>query len=314
MDLINIKNILRDNTKDNSIVCIIEGGYNTSYITSLLVLLYYTSNENLNKTLDDIHENNNDVNDVSNINDVININDVSNIDGIYLQELIKSKFVDLIRKDICIYIDNINEIRNYLFILGWYNDDIDELFKNKDIIDLFMFLTKKLNFEKLDIDVMTYNNGILDLKNNINNLSYININPTLTDTNIKFLFNSWINYNINTNSNNFYKLNKIPSYLFFYIDRVDKHNVKNNIKIDIMNKIKFTNVNETTQRELRWVINSFICLDNKNKYYTLINKNDEWYKFEENTIPSIQYIDIKNDKTKNKLMSEVVFLLYVLCD
>jgi hypothetical protein len=281
---------------NNIINAIVEDGYNTTYITSLFVALFYNCNNDIRNILDEIP---------------------NEIDGIYLQELLKKKFIEMIRRNLCIYADVINQIRNYLFVIGWCNDNIDILLDNHELIDFFLFLTKKIKIETINIETLNINNGQLEVINN-SKLSYIKIIPSNNNCSIKFLLDNWINYNINTNNNYYYKLSNIPPYIIIYIDRFDKYNKKNCSEIDIMKKIKFNNINDISQSSLRWEISSFICCSGNEvktcKYYTIINNNTEWLKYGEGLIPSFNEINIHREINKKKIMSEVVLLLYKLCD
>ena len=84
---------------------IVENGYNTSYIDSLLIALFYK-----NSSIIDVLENEPTIPEVY-----------------YLQELIKFKFVNQIKKGYSIFFQSINEIRNYSIIYGWNTKgNIDE--------------------------------------------------------------------------------------------------------------------------------------------------------------------------------------------
>ena len=79
----------------------IEKGLNTSYLSSVLISLFYKYDTNINNILTDKPE---------------------KPAGFYLQELIKTLFVEPIRKNFSIKSDTLNEIRNYLIINGWESD------------------------------------------------------------------------------------------------------------------------------------------------------------------------------------------------
>ena len=84
------------------IQCIVENGYNTSYINTLLFSLFYRPNKYLDELLN---------------------KNMNNPSAYYLQELIKENFVGPIRKHFSISNENINEIRNYLMINNWSMTD-----------------------------------------------------------------------------------------------------------------------------------------------------------------------------------------------
>ena len=85
---------------DNSFPCVIEGGYNTSYINSLLTTLFYKKNEYLKELLN---------------------GEPTQTAGYYLQELIKSNYIEPLCKNYTIKNDVINEIRNISISVYWKN-------------------------------------------------------------------------------------------------------------------------------------------------------------------------------------------------
>lgn len=61
-----------NNSNDNSFPLVVEGGYNTSYINSLLTSLFYRKNEHIKELLN---------------------SEPAQPSGYYLQELIKTNFI-----------------------------------------------------------------------------------------------------------------------------------------------------------------------------------------------------------------------------
>lgn len=98
---------------------IIEDGSNTSYISTLLASLYYVPIKQYDILLKNMPISNN---------------------FLYLQSLIKIKFVDELRDKKCIFSETINEIRNYMVLeCNWEIDN--NPYDDKDIIDFYNFLT-----------------------------------------------------------------------------------------------------------------------------------------------------------------------------
>lgn len=141
---------------------VVEDGYNTSYISALIVGLFYEK---------------------SNIERIV-LTENSNINGheTYLQKLIKYKFVDNMRNNISVQSNILNEIRNYAYLCGWkITKSIDELMCQHDVIDFLSFLLSIFNVPYLEV------NG--------NNCQYITLdNPNLGT--LTKMYNNWCNTNI----------------------------------------------------------------------------------------------------------------------
>lgn len=278
------------------IYSIVENGYNTCYIDTLLVSLFYKNNENFNLILE---------------------KEPSKPEGYYLQELIKIKFIEPIRRNYSINSSIINEIRNYSIICGWSNDLIID--GQKKCSDYYNFIYKLFNIESLEfeiINVLNYNND-----NNIKKINYPYITLNLYDNDtIKNLLLNWININIKNiitlKSLNCYKLINIPQFVIIHINRLD-NNIRNKYKLDIMKQIKFFGINDIYQKTLKWKIYSIICYKgdtyDNGHYYSIINmNNDNWLLFDDTLIPSFEIIDLELDTVKNKIMSEVDMIIYSL--
>jgi len=104
---------------------IIENGGNTDYISTLFVALFYKPI----KLLDDILELKPNVSKF-----------------IYLQSLIKIKFVDELRSEKCIFKDVINEIRNYICI--FYDFGKNNFYDRKNIYDFYNFILSNISFRQ----------------------------------------------------------------------------------------------------------------------------------------------------------------------
>ena len=185
----------------------IEKGLNTSYITSLLISLFYKYDTNINCLL---------------------IDKPQKPAGFYLQELIKTLFVEPIRKNFSIKSDTINEIRNYLLINGW-ESDLDYL-ANRNCIDLYEFLCSILFNNDIQFEIYHIKDGVIDETETLKSYKTININLESDEpTTIKKLFIEWLHENILKNSNSYildcYKLKSIPNFIVFNIKRTEKTTV-----------------------------------------------------------------------------------------
>jgi ubiquitin C-terminal hydrolase len=293
-----------DKEKNNNII-IVENGLNTCYISSLLMALFYTPSNIYYKLLE---------------SDPINTNYT------YLQELIKINFVEPIRKNYSITSDIINEIRNFLFINGLQTDDFNEIIKQQNIGKLYLYFIEHLNCQQTD----TTTNDIfyIDTK-----LPFVTINLS-TENNLevginKLLFTWMTENNVDTSVNkdtfNIFKdivtkrISNIPFIFPIYIDRY-KNDKRNNTIIDIKYNIQpLKGMGDFDKAQ--WSIHAIICQTGKNiknikngHYYTVLFHNEKWYIFDDQSVPSLVKIDIKSDIFKNKIGSEVVFIIYKYYD
>jgi hypothetical protein len=246
---------------------IIEEGYNTSYIDSLFMGLFFTP---------------------SLIENIILNNYPKKMDNIYLQEIIKDKFVDIIKSGKSILFDTINELRNIFFMYGWL--DYETICNNQLVNDFYNFLA---DIFTLQIKIQKKNTE------KINSIYYININLTESTNemlSLKNLYIEWLKQEQNIIVN-------IPYILPFYINR-NKH--KNKINIQRQIKLDPTDMNDT----IDWMFHSAICLKDDH-YYTLLQNCGKWFIYDNINIPCINEIKMNNKEYIDKIMTEVVMILYV---
>jgi ubiquitin C-terminal hydrolase len=282
---------------DILIPCVVENGFNTCYIDSLLVSLFYKNNDNL-----------------------LNILETTPIkpEAIYLQEIIKLKFVKAIQRNYSITSCTMNEIRNYSIICGWSQDgDIDG---QKECYKFYNFIANLFNVQPIEFEILEIKDNILT--NNLKKISlpYISLNLT-RDDNIKNLLSNWINSELTNNNTvkhiyNCYKLINIPQFIIININRADYHGKRNNYKLDIMKRIKLFGISDTSQNYLKWKIHSIICHRGENynsgHYYSIIANQKKWLLFDDNLIPSFQQIELEDTDIRDQIMLESVMLVYVL--
>ncbi len=283
---------------DILIPCVVENGFNTCYIDSLLVSLFYKNNENL-----------------------LNMLETTPIkpEGIYLQEIIKLKFVEAIQRNYSITSSTMNEIRNYSIICGWSQDgDIDG---QKECSKFYKFIANLFNVQPIEFEILEIKDNILTNNSKKISLPYISLNLTRNDT-IKNLLSYWITSELTQNNSlnniyNCYKLINIPQFIIININRFDYQGKRNNFKLDIMKRIKFFGISDTSQNYLKWKLHSIICHRGENynsgHYYSIITTNKKKYQlFDDNLIPSFQQIELEDTEIKEQLMLEAIMLIYIL--
>ena len=291
-------NIIDNNdiNQQEQIYSIVENGYNTCYIDSVLICLFYKN---------DMH--------------FLLEEKPRKPEGYYLQELIKNKFINPIQRNYYINSNTINEIRNYSVICGWSSDG--NITDQKNCNEYICFILDLFNSKPIQFEIFEISNNIITDNTEYLTLPYINLIPQKDDT-IHNLLQYWINskiYSPNDNIIKCYKLIQIPRFIMCYIDRFNNTHIKNNYKIDIMKRIKFFNINDQTQKYIKWKIHGIICHKDGNSlncghYYTICTTTDKnrWLLFDDNLIPSFQEINLKDDDIKEKIMTDVIIIIYVI--
>jgi len=246
---------------------IVEDGYNTSYMDSLFMGLFYTP---------------------SLIENIILNNIPKKIDNIYLQEIIKDKFVDIIKNGKSVLFDTINEIRNIFVMYRWLDYDI--ICNPQPVNEFYNFVgdtfLSPIQLQKKGSTVT-------------NNVYYININIDDKSNNILSLKDIYIKWLQNEQST----IINIPHILPFYISRMNNKN-----KINIQKRIKLDpNDNDNV---LDWTFHSAICLKDDH-YYTLLQNCGKWFIYDNNNVPCINEVKMNDMDIINKIMLEVVMIFYV---
>ena len=269
----------------------IEQGLNTSYITSLLMSLFYKHDSNINNLLTDKPQ---------------------NPKGFYLQDLIKTLFVEPVRKNYTIKSDTINEIRNYLLINGWESDD--NFLENRDPNDLYKFLSSMLNDLNIEFEIYHIKDGVIDSEETTFACRSIDVNLITNEpTTIKKLFIDWLHENILKNNTTYlldcYKLKSIPNFIVFNIKRTED-TVRT--EVDIKKKIKFFNNSDSKQNYLTWRIHSIICRTNDRCYSIFLTNDGRWIMFDEDRFPCCEYILMNDDDIIEKTKQDVAMIIYTL--
>lgn len=296
---------------------VVENGLNTCYIDSLLMALFYKPCTYLESLLH---------------------SDPKDLNCIYLQEIIKTKFIDQVRKNNSVIADIINEIRIYSHECGWLTgipNEYDELFEQQDINEFYSFLLNAINVPLIEIQRQTlYEN--YECGDNIGDpetIPFINlIIPDNTDEiSVKELINYWMNHNTVNNVNkevvengektiksvnglNIYRIVNIPTFVALSISRFNTTNERIETKIDIQKKIKLHHISDNNYG-LRWRIHSMICHRGENPknghyYSVLYGSNNNWLLFDDQSIPCLKEISLKDKNIAETIKKEVVFIIY----
>lgn len=276
---------------NKKIPCVIENGFNTCYLDSLFIAMFYSPSI------------------ISKILDV----EPKNYNSIYLQELIKIKFVEPIRRHYSINGGTMNEIRNYSYDCGW-GKNIKFIDEQMDVSEYFIFIlnmfsAKYIEFEKVKTSDITQ---IQKEK-----FPYLPLTPQENNDNIRDMFIRWKNNMIKQNNETYYyKLSNIPDFIPICINRFNINGTKNNYSVDIMKRIKFFDINENMQKDIKWKIHSIICHRgsriNNGHYYSIVLVNNLWYLIDNQSIPSICQIDLSELSVKSTIMTECYMIFYVL--
>lgn len=268
---------------------VFEDGYNTSYIDTLMISLFYSP---------------------SHIENMLLNCDPEKTEFVYFQELIRTKIIEPIRKNLTIYSSTINEIRNYAHILGW--KDINYILDNHTVSEFYKFLIDNFNCCHIEIihQVHSKNKESKDSIENKEIIPFIEFDlleeNSMTNTSIKVLLEAWFQHKIKKSKK--YKtiiINSIPIIVVFSI----KRNQKNKTKIDIQKAIRLKNTKESNY--LLWGIHAVIC-KKENHYYSLIKHVDKWYLFNNKLIPSMIEVNMSDKTFVETIQTECVFIIYNL--
>ncbi len=286
---------------DNYEYIMVENGYNTNYIDVLLIALFFKPSYLEHTFLN---------------------NQPKSAEYLYLQELIKQKFVLSLHNKTSITSNIVNEIRNYSFILGWKS--FDEILQKQNIIDFYIFLAEKFDIlpieiteinkikeENLDIIVKNLSKNLLhDLSKEFSKIIpnkelYIRLSlDELFKTDkitihLRELLEKWFTDNnshdlndstIMTQNNKCNIINN-PIIIPVYINRQLTSSLTYiNIKIDIPKKIK---IYKSDTEITKYKFHSLICSTPDGLYYALIENNNKWYIYDNTKIPC--FVEIKMD-------------------
>lgn len=289
-----------NNVQPNNII--LEDGYNSDYIYSMITALFYTPSDGTNK--------------------IIN-SDVSSSNTYYIQEFIKSKFIYPIHRNMSIESGTVNKLRMFMYNCGWLKNDDKHILIKADLDKFYSFLVSRMMEYKILISRIEQNN-IREINQTIKaidqTIEFIKITDKhISDSditnkviNLSSMVNKWIKTEILETSIS-YKFEEIPYIIPIYLDIRDPDTGLNKIYVNIMKGINFPDNGDKIQSMLIWEIHSMICQTDKGDYYTIvIDHNDNMMVFSDKHIPSNWSIDATNIASVKKIMREVRFILYKL--
>ena len=116
-------------------ILVLEDGYNTDYIYSIITALFYSSSDGVNKILN---------------------YDSNNSNTYYIQEFIKYKLIMPIHRNMSIESETINKFRVFLYNCGWLKNTSNNILDKVNLVDFFKFiivnmLEYKFIISKIDI-------------------------------------------------------------------------------------------------------------------------------------------------------------------
>lgn len=266
---------------------VVANSSKTSYIDSLLIALFYKSSHVM-EILKQIPE---------------------HYKFAYLQNLILENFVNPIKNSYSIEKSIIHEIRNYSVICGWKDGcDMTECF---NVMDFLNFIMTGVGYGGIECEIIKILPNELKEYERVIKYNFITASVS-QDTNTKFLVDKWVNNNVlqstSDDDTNCYHFTVLPMIIPIYLDRNN-----NTSHVDIHKGIKFMKNNNKIQLNTVWYIHAIICCNN-NIYYTILNKDNKWSMYCGGKIPSIEEINIKDEKIAEQIQRECVLLLYVLGD
>lgn len=274
---------------------ILEDGYNTDYIYSLLIALFFIPSDGLNK--------------------IINM-DTDNSNTYYIQEYIKSKIIYPLQKGLSLEASMINKLRIILYHCGWLKNEKRMLINRINIDTFYQFLiTDMMNYRLKFMRVDQVSNVMDDKEFNVIDVSEQNIiSEQNTQINkiihINSLVNYWIEQNIIQNKYS-YKFSDIPLLIPVYINLKNNETNINKYYVNIMEGLNFETINDKIQKMMIWEVHSMICQERNKSYYVIIkNHNNDWIIFSDKTIPSNYKITFDDISVVEKIMKELVFVFY----
>jgi hypothetical protein len=286
------------NKQSNINNIILEDGYNSDYIYSMVTALFYVPTDGTNRMIN---------------------NDSHDVNAYYIQEFIKSKFIYPIHRSMSIESNVVNKFRLFLYNCGWLKNDDRHILEKGELDKFYLFLMgmmgQNINFTVVDAT----NNTTKDIPcGTINITDKHMIQETLEGrseprvVNLSSAVERWIKEEI-LKQNISYKFENVPYIIPIIINIKDPDTCLNKRYINVMEGLNFPDSGDKIQRMLIWEFHSMICQNEKGDYYSLvINHNDDMMGFSDKQIPSNWKVDITNVSVVKKIMREIKLVFYKL--
>lgn len=274
---------------------ILEDGYNTDYIYSMITALFYTPSDGMNK--------------------IINM-DTDNSNTYYIQEYIKTKFILPIHRNISIESNIVNKLRMFLYNCGWIKNTNGHILDRSKLDDFYRFIiTNMMEYNLIFSKIDAINNISTEYKCDMIRITEEHMYDDKKDpkiVNLGSMLERWVQRNV-LGSDASYKFETVPYILPIYLDIRDPNSGLNKRYINIMEGIHFPDNGDKIQRMFVWEIHSLICQKNTGDYYTIvIDHNDKMMAFSDKHIPSNWRINTSDPIAVKAIMCEVRFVFYKL--
>jgi hypothetical protein len=314
----NNKNIKSKNNALNTLstvsvlpLVILEDGYNTDYIYSMITALFYIPTDGTNR--------------------IIN-GDVHDVNAYYVQEFIKRKFIYPIHRSASIESCVINKFRLFMYNCGWLKNDYKHILDKGKLDDFYLFLMKMMdqsikftivdandnNTRDIPFEMIKISDNHIAQKTNDDN-SQTKLEESLDESleksnvvNLSTIIRKWTKDEI-LGQNISYKFENIPYIIPVYIDITDPKTRLNKKYINIMEGLNFPDNGDKIQKMLIWEFHSMICQNDSGNYYSVVlDHDDNLMGFSDKKIPSNWKIDVTNVDIVKKIMLEVKLVFYKL--
>jgi len=252
---------------------IIESGYCTDYLISILIALFY---------------------DMTDHNSILLYKESNNPHTLYIQEMIMMKFIDPLHHNRMIESKTINRLRMILYNAGWLN--LEDILTRASVRDFYTFLVSNLLNYNLEFAIIDMNRN----ETNFKTVRYIELDDTMiSDGNISNGIVNWLKTNFKNDM--IYSFKEVPQMIPVSIDSKKP--------VDLMEAIQFGSIGDKMQKILMWDIRSIICLDEKG-YYSLVRNRDDWHYYRDGDIPSNHIISLNDRETVDKIQMEIKLCFY----
>lgn len=307
------ENLPQDKYFDESLMFLVENAGNTCYIDSLFMALFYTE---------------------SHI-DAILLKTPKQDSYTYLQEFIKSYFVDKVRSSQNVTASVMDELRYILMNCGWL--DADELFFQQDVNEFFTFIVDKFNITVIELTKQTFTDVDGNDSNTIEKMPFIPLSLpynaelrtcTKERVNVTDMLHDWLygnevsvqrdfkNTTANVSGLSVYHIHNVPEFVALSINRFPTIDKRVDIDVIIQKKLKpFKHTGNPDIKDIEWCFHAAVCHKGdtlrSGHYYSLLFKKEEkkdiWYIFDDQMQPCLEEVDMSDKKITDQIKHDCVF-------